>query len=330
MRKSLALPETGGYHIIRYKQRKSSDRKEAWRRDRNKGIGGSDMSVVLGISHFKTPYQLWLEKTGKQEPKDISGKWAVVKGNALENKLRQRFRLIHPEWQITDGTDSVLVRDDKPFMRASIDGAIHDPETDEWGVLEIKTAGSRRYGDWHDENDDLKVPDYYLCQVTYYLAVTGWKFAVVYADLSDGDEPVELRVERDEDDIWAVERAAAQFWHFVTADIMPEFKNQSDVLTAFPEPIDDGIVDMDSDSDAVDLMSAYADAKAAKKTADEAEDRLKQQLIVKIGGATGIKAGGYRATYKAFDRAAYMVKAYSGRRFAFGKPKEKKPSKGDK
>ena len=324
MRKSLALPETGGYHIVRYKQRKASERKEAWRKDRNKGIGGSDMSVVLGISRFKTPYRLWLEKTGKKEPE------AVVKGNAIENKRRQRFRLIHPEWQITDGTDAVLVRDDKPFMRASIDGAIHDPETGEWGVLEIKTAGSRRYGDWHDEDGDLKVPDYYLAQVTYYLAVTGWKWAIVYADLSDGNEPVELRVERDEDDVWAVERAAAQFWHFVSADIMPEFKDQTDVLTCFPEPIDDGIVDLDSDEKTVDLMRAYADAKAAAKDAKDVEDRLKQQLIVKIGGATGIEAGGYRATYKAFDRGAYMVKASSGRRFAFSKPKEKKTSKGDK
>ena len=77
-------------------------------------------------------------------------------------------------------------------------------------------------------------------------------------------------------------------------------------------------------------MRAYADAKAAAKDAKDVEDRLKQQLIVKIGGATGIEAGGYRATYKAFDRGAYMVKASSGRRFAFSKPKEKKTSKGDK
>lgn len=327
--RSLTLPETGGYHIVKYGQRKASERKEAWRKDRYKGIGGSDMSVVLGISKFKTPYQLWLEKTKKKAPEDISGKWAVVKGNALENTLRQRFRRIHPEWQITDGTDRVLIRDDKPFMRASIDGAIHDPATGEWGVLEIKTAGSRRYGDWHDEDGDLKVPDYYIAQVTYYLAVTGWKWGIVYADLSDGSDPVELRVERDEDDIRAVERAAEEFWGFVATDTMPELKSQSDVLTAFPEPVDDGIVDMGSDEKTVDLMRAYATAKAAKKTADEAEDRLKQQLIVKIGGASGIKAGGYRATYKAFNRAAHMVQASSGRRFTFEKPKEKK-NKGDK
>lgn len=35
-------------------------------------IGGSDASAVLGLNPYKTNEQLWLEKTGKVVPEDIS------------------------------------------------------------------------------------------------------------------------------------------------------------------------------------------------------------------------------------------------------------------
>ena len=36
--------------------------------DRTKYIGGSDMPVILGVSQYKTPIDLFLEKTGKSTP----------------------------------------------------------------------------------------------------------------------------------------------------------------------------------------------------------------------------------------------------------------------
>jgi len=325
----MAAQATGLFDVHRFRQRTKTDRESAWRKFRALGVGGSDMSTILGLNPYSTPYELWLEKTGRQQPEDISGKWAIVKGNALEIELRRRFRQLHPEYQVIDGIDISLVSKEHPLMHASLDGFLYDSESDSFGVLEIKTANANRgRTDWHDETGELVAPQYYMAQVTHYMAVTGFRWGYFYADIGEA-EPVEVRFERDEDDIRAVERAAEEFWGFVATDTMPELKSQSDVLTAFPEPVDDGIVDMGSDEKTVDLMRAYATAKAAKKTADEAEDRLKQQLIVKIGGASGIKAGGYRATYKAFNCAAHMVQASSGRRFTFGKPKEKK-NKGDK
>ncbi|MFR7431835.1 MAG: YqaJ viral recombinase family protein [Bifidobacterium bifidum] len=72
-------------------------RHQAWLSFRTEGVGGSDMSTILGFNTYKTPYELWLEKTGRQEPEDISGRWAIIKGNALEVELRRRFRQLHPE-----------------------------------------------------------------------------------------------------------------------------------------------------------------------------------------------------------------------------------------
>lgn len=139
------------------------------------------MSTILGLNPYSTPYELWLEKTNRQQPEDISGKWAIIKGNALEVELRRRFRQLHPEYQVIDGTDISLVSKQHPSMHASLDGFVYDEESDSWGILEIKTANANRgRTDWHDETGELIAPDYYLAQVTHYMAVTGFTWGVFY------------------------------------------------------------------------------------------------------------------------------------------------------
>lgn len=209
-------------------------RHQAWLSFRTEGVGGSDMSTILGFNTYKTPYELWLEKTGRQEPEDISGRWAIIKGNALEVELRRRFRQLHPEFQVIDGTDISLVSDAHPVMHASLDGFIYDEASDSWGILEIKTANANRgRTDWHNDEGELIAPDYYMAQVTHYMAVTGFTWGVFYADIGES-EPVEVRFERDEDDIHAVIKAAEDFWGFVTRDEMPTLTG-ADVAKAYPE-----------------------------------------------------------------------------------------------
>ncbi len=36
--------------------------------DRLTGIGGSDLAAILGLSKWRSPYQVWLEKTGRSQP----------------------------------------------------------------------------------------------------------------------------------------------------------------------------------------------------------------------------------------------------------------------
>lgn len=81
----MAAKATGLFDVHRFRQRTKTDRESAWRKFRALGVGGSDMSTILGLNQYSTPYELWLEKTGRQQPEDISGKWAIVKGNALRS-----------------------------------------------------------------------------------------------------------------------------------------------------------------------------------------------------------------------------------------------------
>ena len=54
---------------------------EDWLEYRKLGIGGSDASVVCGISRYKSPVELWMEKTD-QLPAQEAGE-AAYWGSAL-------------------------------------------------------------------------------------------------------------------------------------------------------------------------------------------------------------------------------------------------------
>ena len=59
--------------------------------DRTKFIGGSDAAAVVGLSRWKSPIELWAEKTGQVEPEDVSDKMAVRVGKKLESAVAEFF-----------------------------------------------------------------------------------------------------------------------------------------------------------------------------------------------------------------------------------------------
>lgn len=60
-----------------------------WLEYRKQGIGGSDAAIVCGISRYKSPVELWMEKTG-QLPYQEAGE-AAYWGTQLEALVREEF-----------------------------------------------------------------------------------------------------------------------------------------------------------------------------------------------------------------------------------------------
>ena len=174
---------------------------EDWHLFRSEGLGGSDIGTVLGFNNFKSPYQLWLEKTGQLEPDDISKKVAIQVGNELEDLVA---RIFTQETGIRVQKDNKsYFRDDKPFLHANIDRKI----IGENALLECKTTGAHNKAQWEGEN----VPASYLLQVQHYLNVLDYDYAYIAVIIGNFDFQYK-RIERDQELIDLVEERATKFW----------------------------------------------------------------------------------------------------------------------
>ena len=138
--------------------------------DRWKYIGGSDMPVIMGISPFKTRFQLLQEKAQIIEP-DFKGNEYTEYGNVMEPKIRDYVN----ETLNRNFAPDVLMNGD---FRFNLDGL--DKECCQ--VLEIKTTSQI-----HGKLEDYKV---YLVQLLPYMRMAGAVegYLAVYRRPDDFDE----------------------------------------------------------------------------------------------------------------------------------------------
>lgn len=279
----------------------SGDVNAEWLKFRSTGIGGSDVAAIMGISEYRSPLEVWLEKTGRAESPDLSKKESVEWGNRLESIIRDKFREEHPELKVMQFNAS-LVSKERPWAHANLDGRVQD-ENGNWGILEIKTAGKARESDWKNG-----VPDYYLTQVTHYLSVTGWSFAYVAA-LIGGQHYVEYRIDRDEDDVKAISEAVDNFWHgFVETGLMPEIvgmPSESRALFAL-NPMGDGSQQVTEEA-ATDLFNSlvwdYTQAAQQEKLAKESKDAAAARLRMIIGSNKSVSSDIYRVSWSRYPKS---------------------------
>lgn len=169
-----------------------------WHQLRGKGIGGSDAGIVMNVSNYKKPYELWEEKTGQVKAPFITNK-AIEKGNALEPVMFNLFKILYGEqYEVIDTKDISLSSKQFPFMRANLDGALIDRATNKKGILEIKSTTIQNAGmlkQWTKDN----MPILYYFQCLHYLYTTNFDFVVLYAILdipwaNDNDGKQETRI----------------------------------------------------------------------------------------------------------------------------------------
>lgn len=269
------------YTEVRY----SSD--EEWREARKKGIGGSDVAAIMGLSKWRSPLDVWLEKTGRAEPPDLSGKESVEWGNRLEPLVAEKFKDMHPELKVLR-KNCTMVSNERPWAFANIDRELRG---DGRGVLEIKTVGLRSASEWV-----FGVPDYYMTQVQHYLSITGWDFNWV-AVLIGGQEYREYFVPRDEDDIAAIDKAVDTFWlEFVLKGIMPQVVgNDSRALTEiYADPHEGYVPVMDAD---FPQLGERALVNEELKALEARKKQLDAEIKAAIGDSKGIESESVRCTW---------------------------------
>jgi len=264
-------------------------RYEDWLSYRKQGIGGSDASVVCGISRYKSPIELWMEKTD-QLPYQEAGE-AAYWGTQLEALVRAEFT---KRTGIQVQTVKQLLQSKAhPFMLANLDGICTHPERGPC-IFEAKTASAYKAGEWEDA-----IPNEYQLQIQHYMAVTGYQGAYI-AVLIGGNRFKWRFVERDEELISMLILLETDFWEHVQS-LKPPPPDGSEasakfLAERFPDSTPKSCIMLPDTADALLLQydTACEELESATERKREAENLLKEMLGENEAGT----AGGRTVTWK--------------------------------
>lgn len=251
---------------------KDMDR-ELWLQFRRKGIGGSDAAAIAGLSKWKSPVAVYLEKTG-QSPLEEAQSEAAHFGTILEDVVAQEFT--RRTGLKVKRRNAILQHKEYPFMLANVDRLI----VGERAGLECKTASEYLKGEWEGE----EVPAAYLLQCQHYMAVTGYS-AWWIAVLIGGNKFVHKKIERDEEIIQYLINLESDFWNNHVVPQVTPLMDGSEASTAllknmYPvgEPESETELPLEADMLLEQLEQAKQEATSASERVTELENRLKAML----------------------------------------------------
>lgn len=277
--------------------------REKFLANRKKGIGGSDVAAILGFSPYKSPYQLWLDKTGRSEKSEQNE--SAHFGNLLEDVVAKEFS--RRSGMKVQRVKQQLFLDAHPWAIGNIDRAVINPEisgnvrfkdgaltTDQ--LLECKTASeymSKLFG----EQDTDQIPDYYLTQCLWYLMITGCQ-VIHLAVLIGGNKFRMYRIERDEDLIKSIFNQVKAFWfNHVLADVPPDPTCFDDVLHRWSKHVVGKQVEADFEH--IKLAEELITVQGRQKADKAREDEIKLKIATTMQDAEMmISQGKPICTYK--------------------------------
>lgn len=257
--------------------------RDEWLNVRKGGIGSSDAGAAIGLHPYKSPLELWMEKTGRDaglpqiDPNDETS--PMYWGTLLESIVAAHYtrRTGHKVRRV----NAVLQHPQEPWMLANIDREIIGASDVQ--ILECKTAGMNGARLWKEG-----VPEYVQLQVMHQLAVTG-KQAADVAVLICGQELQIHRIDRDEEMITRLVELERQFWGYVASDQAPpaDGSDSADVALRALYPQDRGqVLDLSQESG---MSAAFSDLLAIRQVlADNIllEAQVKQRIQQRMGEAT--------------------------------------------
>lgn len=252
-------------------------------------LGGSDAAAVLGRSRWKTPLQVWGEKTGNIVPENRDHALPVKVGKRLEE-------LVADLWAEENGAKVARVNDvqfdaEYKFLGAQIDRRVVG--TDD--ILECKTASGWKADEW----EGAEIPEEYLFQCHHQLMVTGKARCHIAVLLGGNQDFIYKTIERDEDLIRRMREAEVYFWHeFVEKRVMPGMitANDQDVLYKLFPTANENVLALDGNAQVlIDTIKAH---EVARDGIEEKIDEAKNQLRAILGEASGGETASHKVTWK--------------------------------
>jgi putative phage-type endonuclease len=284
--------------------------------DRRHTLGSSDAAAVVGRDPWRTPADVWLEKTGRLADEGMPSP-AMEAGTFLEAGIldwaagalgvpitRRQVRLVHPVY---------------PELAATLDGV-----ADDGTIIEAKTAGLVGTGtgleEWGDAHTDA-VPTHVLLQAHHQFFVAG-----AQADWAAGGPRVccvpallarrglvLFQIERSDALVTALVEAERRFWQdYVLQDVAPPDSLPSlEVLKRIGrEPAATVAIPPET-------VLAWRGARLQLEEATRAEETTRRVLLTALGTAEAGTCALGTLTYRAHEKKSYHVKATTYRRLVW-------------
>lgn len=244
----------------------SAQKTQDWHSIRAKGIGGSEITAVLGLDPYMTPYQLWERKTGRVEQSPSNA--ATERGHYLEPSIAAFFadKTGFSVWE----EKGRIQHTDFPFLLGETDRIFRNNRR-QLGVLECKST--RLHIDPQD------IPIRWFFQAQYYMGILGHKVGGI-AWISAGLE-MDYRLFEFDAEVWeTMVEQAREFWrNYVIADIAPPPLRKEDIMKIV------GIIEpkaIEVDEDGFAIWQALKQNRAAIKELEEANEGHVEALQLRM------------------------------------------------
>ncbi|MDU0329204.1 YqaJ viral recombinase family protein [Paenibacillus sp. 3LSP] len=276
---------------------------DEWLEWRRKGIGGSDVAAICGLSRYKSALEVYLDKIGEIPPKEDNPKMKA--GRILEPVIADWFT---EETGIrVQKQNCIFQSKEYPFMLANIDRWV----IGENAGLEIKNTSEYNRNDWFDGQTEV-IPTEYQLQANHYMAVLGaerWYVAVLI-----GGWDFQWRViERDDHLIANLITIEQSFWqHNVLGRNLPQVTAQDTDLLNKMYPTSKGTT-LEISEIYYDLIKTLLDTKKGLKQAEEAHEDAKNKVKKLMGeNELALWQGEKLCTWKTNSRGSRVFKIIGG------------------
>lgn len=264
--------------------------REEWLAERTKGIGGSDISAIVGMNPYRGAMDVWLDKTGRSEP--IPDNDDMKRGRLLEPVIGQLYADRFGRVVIPQGNE-LRVDPDNPIFRGTADFLV---EGEKRGV-EAKAPRKRqlpRYG----PEESGKFPEEHLCQCLWYLGVYRLDFWDLAAWIGAEDLRV-YEIARNQPLIDSLRERAERFWtDCVMADKPPEIDSSPAWAAYLADMYPTGAGEWIQATE--EAAQIALDLRGVLLQADEIDARkafLENKLRALIGEAKGVYGAGWKVPW---------------------------------
>lgn len=263
--------------------------REDWLRLRQSGIGGSDISALMGISPYKTAYDVYQDKKADiiKDSQSEMAYWGTILEDIVAKEYAKRnhtkvqkvnYMLRHPEHH---------------FAIANIDRAVVNPQigktvrikndtltTDK--LLEVKTASEYMKNVWGDEESD-QVPDHYNLQCQWYMGITG-VHSCDLALLLGGNKYRQYSIKFDKELFEMMIDVAKDFWtNNVLAEVEPTPTTLANAKQKYAKALPESTLNLAFDDDNIAIIDRYVELKESEKQIKATLEDAQTQLINLIG-----------------------------------------------